>query len=453
MIHGAGVVEDRLIEEKTISQFDQVFSTKVDGFKALLRATESDELLYVTLFSSISGRLGNIGQVDYAMANEVLNKMARQLSAQRPQCKVISINWGPWNGGMVGNGLKRHFEEKGVILIDPESGAKAMVAEMANSDQNPIEIIIGGKGTTFCSTNPVQTENENFQKDNSPIGLLNLAANRRIDLNQFPVLQSHYLDGRPVVPLALIAEWLAHGALHANPGLLLHGIDHLRLFKGIVLEESPKTISLMAGTPQRKGSLFEVDVEIHDADHNEKQYIHSSAIAILTDCLPSAPIFRENGHFKNSPPVKSLDDYYRDVLFHGDALKGLKKIIRISKEGMTAIIDTAPEPKTWIRNPWRTHWIADPLVLDCAFQMAIIWCYDQLGLVSLPNYITSYRQYCDQFPAQGVTAVLEVEETSSHKMIGRYTFLDEAKKIVAVLKGFEAVMDRNLFKAFGVKAA
>ena len=33
-----------------------------------------------------------------------------------------------------------------------------------------------------------------------------------------PVLRSHVIKGHPVLPTAIIIEWLAHGALHANPG-------------------------------------------------------------------------------------------------------------------------------------------------------------------------------------------------------------------------------------------
>jgi hypothetical protein len=445
-------LKDRLILDKTPAQFETVYDTKVKGLNALLEASRGDDLRYIVLFSSVSGRLGNIGQADYAMANEVLNKTACQQAQQHQQCKVISVNWGPWDGGMVDPGLKRHFEHRGVGLIAPQLGATAMLEEMATPLGYPVEVVVEGLLThqpQQISQQPADTRKKQ-QPLNEP---LSLAAKRQINLSQYPVLESHYLNGRPVVPLALITEWLAHGALHANPGLVLHGIDHLRLFKGIALEKSLKRISLMTGTPKRKGDTYEVSVEIHDDDDDAKQFIHTSATAILMDQIPPPPLFSENGHFKASPPLRSLDDYYNDLLFHGDALQGLKQIIRISDEGMTASIEAAPAPSKWINDPWRSQWIVDPLVLDCAFQMAIIWCHEQLGLVSLPNYLTSYRQYCERFPTQGVSAVLEVEETTEHKMLGRFTFLDLNNTVVATMEGFEAIIDRSLFKAFGVKAA
>ena len=249
-IHGAGILKDRLIEEKTPEQFDLVFGTKVDGLASLLQATVQDNLRYIILFSSISGRIGNIGQADYAMANEVLNKTAAQLAWQNHTCKIVSFNWGPWNGGMVTEELKRHFHKKGISLIEPHLGAQAMVTEMASADRSPVEVIIGGlfgEEKTDSNVRQLSTKQKRVVPTNEK--QLNLTAKRQIVLKQFPILESHYLDGRPVVPLALITEWLAHGALHANPGLKLHGIDNLRLFKGIFLESNEKNISILRWPP------------------------------------------------------------------------------------------------------------------------------------------------------------------------------------------------------------
>jgi len=98
IIHGAGALEDCTIIDKTLDQFENVFDTKVKGLNVLLEATRQDTLKYLVLFSSVTARIGNNGQSDYAMANEVLNKIAQQESMKRPDCKVTSINWGPGTG-------------------------------------------------------------------------------------------------------------------------------------------------------------------------------------------------------------------------------------------------------------------------------------------------------------------------------------------------------------------
>src|SRR5262249_34944844 len=130
IIHGAGVLADARIEDKTVEQFDRVYGTKVSGFQALLRAIDPNELRAMVLFSSSTGRFGRTGQVDYAIANEVLNKLAQQQARRLPQCRVVSVNWGPWDGGMVNPALKNVFAQEGIGLIPLEAGANYFVEEL-----------------------------------------------------------------------------------------------------------------------------------------------------------------------------------------------------------------------------------------------------------------------------------------------------------------------------------
>ncbi|MCH9769338.1 MAG: SDR family NAD(P)-dependent oxidoreductase, partial [Gammaproteobacteria bacterium] len=86
IVHGAGVLADRLIKQKTVEQFQRVFNTKVLGLYNLLHIFKSEPLKFLGLFSSVAGRYGNQGQCDYAMANEVLNKVGQYWQAQHPNC-------------------------------------------------------------------------------------------------------------------------------------------------------------------------------------------------------------------------------------------------------------------------------------------------------------------------------------------------------------------------------
>ncbi|GIT03230.1 MAG: hypothetical protein CM1200mP28_04890 [Deltaproteobacteria bacterium] len=111
MIHGAGVLADKLIEKKTSADFDKVCSTKINGIDALLKCVNQKKLTHLLMFSSAAGFYGNAGQSDYAVANESLNRIALLFKKKYPKCHVTSFNWGPWEGGMVTPELKRLFEE------------------------------------------------------------------------------------------------------------------------------------------------------------------------------------------------------------------------------------------------------------------------------------------------------------------------------------------------------
>jgi NAD(P)-dependent dehydrogenase (short-subunit alcohol dehydrogenase family) len=446
LIHGAGILQDRLILDKTVDQFNRVYNTKVLGLENLLDAIDrisQSDINHIVLFSSVSARMGNQGQADYAMANEVLNKRAQQLSRSKPACKVIAINWGPWDGGMVTPELKRKFTESGIDLIPLKAGAAAMVAEMSQPDKTAVEILIGGP-LPQAEDQPAGGHDSARREDFA------LMASLDVDIQNYPVLKSHYLDGRPVVPLAIITEWLAHGALHANPGLILHGIDNLRVLKGIQLDSGKATLSLMAGKARRIDRHYAVEVEIRNNSRTSPlPVVHSKGTVMLTDALPGPPPFIENGHFKDGGiPRNLLDRIYGDILFHGKDLHGIREILQLSEKGICARLSPAPPPADWIIAPLRSRWIADPLVLDCAFQMAIVWCKENLGKVSLPSYAASYRQYSQRFPADGVSAVLEVSRYNERKMRGDFTFLDSNKAVVARISGYEAIMDPLLVNAF-----
>jgi len=450
VIHGAGTLEDRLIIDKTIEQFDNVFDPKVKGLKALLKATQNDDLKHLVLFSSITARIGNNGQVDYAMANEVLNKVAQQEALTRPNCKVVSINWGPWDGGMVCSALKRKFEHSGVELIPMDAGAMCMIYEM-QADKNPaIEVVIGANIIPVPQEKSVapQLSVPGPPPAAAPKENLSLTFKREIDVDSYPILQAHILDGNPVVPFALIAEWLGHGALHENPGLTLQGLDDMRIFQGIKLDREKKLIRLLAGKARKKGSVYEVDVEIRNGNQNDMEMIHSRATAILTDELKTPPVFKKTNDIGSKPYSRSMDEVYDKILFHGYDLRGIQKIVGYSPCGMVARIAPAPAPAKWMKEPLRSRWISDPLVLDSAFQMAIIWCFEERSIVSLPSYSAKYRQYRTTFPSDGVTAVLEVKDVSDHKMKADFTFLDDQDVVVARLTGYEAIMDASLSKAF-----
>ncbi len=448
LIHGAGVLEDRFILDKSMEQFNKVFDTKAGGLKVMLEALAQDDLRYLVLFSSVAGRLGNVGQVDYAMANEVLNKLAQQEALRRKKCRVKSINWGPWDGGMVTPSLRREFRKKNIELIPIQAGAMSMLYEMMGDRQTPVEVVIGaGLPAAQAAVAPAEPVAE--QNPPALTGQTHQCSFRQsVDLTTYPILGAHILGGRPVVPFALITEWIGHGVLQQNPAAVLQGIDDLRLLAGIKLNCDAREIVLMTGQPEKEAALTKVPVEVRNHSNSEAGTVHARAWVILADQPARPPAFTIPTGIGSAPYPKSMAEAYDEILFHGEQLQGIKEIKAYSEKGMLARLSAAPRPQEWIQSPFRDNWLTDPLVLDAAFQMAILWCHQTLGQVSLPSYCARFRQYAPCFPKEDILAVLEVRHWTDHKMTGDFTFLDSAENVVAQLTGYEAVMDKSLQKAF-----
>lgn len=144
VVHGAGIIEDRQVEEKEAASFERVFDTKVDSTYILGRHLRPEGLRWVVFFSSVAGRFGNQGQVDYAAANEVVNRLACQFDAWWPATRVVSINWGPWRGaGMATQGIQRQFAGKGISPIEREDGLRFFADELTYGQKGEVEVIAG----------------------------------------------------------------------------------------------------------------------------------------------------------------------------------------------------------------------------------------------------------------------------------------------------------------------
>ncbi len=520
LIHGAGRIEDRRIPNKTSEQFSAVFDAKVRGLRSLLEALPLDELRHVVLFSSVSARCGNQGQIDYAAANEVLNKVAQQLARRLPNCRVVSMNWGPWDGGMVHPALRQEFTSRGIRLIPLEAGGRAVMDELASQDR-AVEVILGATlddaddpqpaqpvatvaagvpaptlgAVHGCADSPLTPAGREARAsaptqpnmNRSPISpttripirptgpdSLNcappaatttikpkvendaswtLAFRRRLDLERHPFLRSHVIDGRPVLPAAIMIEWLTHAAVHSHPGLHLVGLDDFRVCKGVVLEGEPVDIRLYAADATPDTDHLSVDVELRTQAHSHREIVNARCSALLAaDLAPARPR-------TPAPPAlaetyaRGVGDAYADVLFHGPHLQVIETIEGLSEYGMAALVRLGPTPGDWMDDPLRSEWLTQPLALDAAFQLASLWSHEIVGCVSLPAFLRSYRQFVRRFPIDGVRVVLHAGERTAHRMTADFYLLDLQGRPVAHLTGCEFTIDPSLNAAFKRRTA
>ena len=431
LIHGAGVISDRLILDETDGGFEQVYDTKVMGLRNLLEAIDDRELRVLVLFSSSTARFGRRGQVDYAIANEVLNKMAQDAARRLADCKVVSINWGPWDGGMVDAGLRDVFQREGVPLIPLAQGAEFLLTELAAPEKHVELVVLGADG-------------EPNMRARQP--LLPVAFERELDRDTCSFLGDHVFNGRAVVPLALMIEWIAHGALHNNPGLVFCGCDDVRVVQGITVESAQRRrVAVHAGRAESEGDAYRVPVEIWGGTGNGEHVLHLSATVRLADTWPAAaPSLIEPAA---APYSHAAEAIYREQLFHGPLLQGLKTVESCAADGIVGKAAPAATPEQWMRSPVRNRWITDPLAMDAGFQLMILWCLDQLGLASLPCHIRRLRQY-SRFPADGVRIVVRVTGSGQASAFADMEFLDNAGNAVARIEGYECVVEASLQEAF-----
>jgi NAD(P)-dependent dehydrogenase (short-subunit alcohol dehydrogenase family) len=438
LVHGAGVLADRRIEDLTEEQFQYVYSTKVIGLRNLLAATEDDPLKAIVLFSSSTGRFGRTGQAAYAAANEVLNKSAQRLNRTRPHCRTVALNWGPWEGGMVTPALATMFEGEGIGLIPYAEGGESLLRELASSDR-PAEVVVLARPAMVAPPVAVSM----VVPTTSDVATV---FERKITLGDHPILRSHVIGNKAVLPFVLHVEWMAHAAIHGNPGLKFQGFDGLRIFQGVHIEEAtPTQIRVLSGKAARKDGLFVVPVEVRGL-RKGKEVTHSRAEIVLADRLADAPFAGappETGPFPYAP-----DDVYDTFLFHGPDLRTFERVDGMGDGGAVAFARTAPAPAAWMDAPVRGMWLADPLALDAAFQLLSVWSYQKHRAASLPCFAGRYRQYRRTFPSEGVLVTARITRDNGTTARADVEFIDADGRLVAVIQDAEHVIDASLNEAF-----
>jgi hypothetical protein len=339
---------------------------------------------------------------------------------------------------MVTKSLKKVFADEGISLIGLQEGGELLVREIGATDA-PVEIV------ALAGKEPVHRTGSSTAKVKS----LSEALSLTLTVDNYPFLKSHVIDGKAVLPMAVIVEWLAHGALHGNPGLRFHGFNDLRICKGVVFDEyTPCVLRVMAGKAEKKESFHLVPLELHSSSTNGHDQLHARAEIVLATRLPEG--IRSISELPSSPFVPHNGVIYdRDRLFHGPDLQGIEEVECCSAKGISAMVKGAPVPASWIRQPLRSSWLTDPLALDCAFQMMILWSFDRTGAGSLPTFARRYRQFSETFPRDGAHVMIRITEVHEHSASADIEFLDrQTGKLIARMEGYECVIDSSLQKAF-----
>ena len=408
LVHGAGVVADKNIVDKSDEQLERVLAPKIGGLRALLAALAEDPLHTIVLFSSVAGRTGNVGQCDYAMANEMLNKVAARERRRRPGSVVKSLGWGPWEGGMVTPALKAHFEAHGVALIPLEVGAKMLVDELAQADSE-VELVLGGEPRRAAIAGEARAHSFVL----------------RVARESHPHLTDHRIEGTVVLPVVQVLEWFTRAA-EAITGRRVAAIEHIRLFRGVTLprfDHGGDALALRAATSTDGARLA---LSLCDVVEPNKRYY--AAEAVLCDTLPVAAPERAPAELMLSPRPGAI---YGDSLFHGPELQVIRNVQGVSDGGIVGELDTTAS-RAWRDGPYRT----DMAALDGGLQLALLFSEHCLGGRALPTALGAYQRFTAAPPLGPVSCTL-IGSAQKPTTTSDITFRDAQGKVVARLCGVE----------------
>jgi NAD(P)-dependent dehydrogenase (short-subunit alcohol dehydrogenase family) len=456
VIHGAGIIEDKLLQDKSWESFDRVFETKTASAFVLSKKLHPETLKFLVFFSSVAGRFGNRGQADYTAANEVYNKLAVYLDRKWPG-RVLTINWGPWQGaGMVSAEVQRQFEKRGVALVEPTAGAQTFDLELHRGLKGEGEVLIGdGPWRQFASPSlpagdtvpplPLLQHFTTWRKINGTFEIV-----RRLDPDHDLYLKDHRLDSKPVLPAAMAIEFMAEAAQQNYPEWQVAGLKSVRVYKGIVLDKLHQDIRILVGMPgqsHQPSTTMELEVVIKGSGAAEPINYRGTVVMSQKPPLPEPYRLPPESDFQNFG--LSAAEAYRRLTFHGPRFQNIQSIRGISEKGIITTM-TSSTPQSCLAHSPSGQWIIDPVVLDCGLQLGLFWQRTYLDITPLPSNFTEIWIYQPIYAAGTLHCFYEVLREFGHTTVtANIYFLDQEGQLRLLIKGFESTGSKALNRLAG----
>lgn len=431
IIHGAGVLADKLIEDKTTDDFKSVFAPKVEGLETLLDCIDPEKLTHMSIFSSAAGFFGNTGQSDYAIANEILNKSALRFKAIYPDCHVTTFNWGPWDGGMVTPELKRMFSENNIDVIPLEEGSTLFANELC-SPNHTNQILVGSS----LQVVPKLID----QKQRS------YRITRRLRFEDNPFLKDHVIGGNPVLPTVCAISWMAETCEKLYPGFTFYSACDYKVFKGIVFDGTQSERYIMdIAEKEKNSSHIEFDFRVSSLNKGGKQLHHHAAIIKLAHHVPEPQMY-QHANLELTQIVDGSRLYSDGTLFHGPYFQAIERVINISETKLTMECRLPEIPERDMGQFRPTSF--NPYAADVQFQCMLIWVRQYMGAGSLPTKAQEGIQFKPVPSGRKFYVSLDVKHSSETSMTADIITHDRDGSAYTWIKGAEVTISKQLNHLF-----
>ena len=466
IIHGAGVLADKHIQDKTLSELERVYGTKVTGLNNLLSALDLSQLTLIALFSSAAGFYGNTGQSDYAMSNDILNKAALQLAQQLPQAKVMSFDWGPWDGGMVNPALKKMFIDRGVYVIPLKAGAELFASQLLSDTGAQLLVGTDMQGNTANAIEVASAKKPEADLatalDPQPMAQTvpqSIRVMRSLDPKRMSFIEDHCINGHAVLPTVCAIDWMREAA-KAHLGKAVSVSDY-RLLKGIIFDEAllardaPIELELMltplADAIQQSTEALTALISFE----GRPQY--QAVLVAQTDDMPDAQglevgeLHSLMQEMAQQPAIANRESLYSDgTLFHGQRLQGISEVLAfddqqlIAKVALPAVaLDDCGEFAPNLEDKG-----TQPFAEDLLLQAMLVWARLKYQAASLPSAIGEFVSYSPLGFGEKAVLVLDVLKHSSRTLEANITLYHQDGRLSCEMKRAKVTVSKTLNQAF-----
>uniref|UniRef100_UPI00037FF7B5 SDR family NAD(P)-dependent oxidoreductase n=1 Tax=Actinoalloteichus spitiensis TaxID=252394 RepID=UPI00037FF7B5 len=360
VVHGAGVLADRRLVDKRASEMTEVLDVKITGLRNVLDALDTDHLRHLLLFSSVAGLFGNPGQADYATANEALNRLACVVRRHHPGTTVHSVNWGPWEGGMVTPEVARIFASRGVPLIPARTGVARFVEQFTPARAADLVCAVG-PDTPLAPTTPVREPTTTVERSLHP-------------LVDEPVVSDHRVGGAVVLPATFALGLVLNVARRLRPEVPVHQVGDFTVLSGVRWSEDDPAPLRVTATETAEG----VRVLVATPDGRARY----RALLPPPPERPALPV-RLSGLPTPGGGRTAAEHYSDGTLFHGPSLRGLRRVLT---EAPRLVLECQlPDVAVAAGSYHATNY--SPVLADLLLQAALLRARLSTGQPALPTGI------------------------------------------------------------------
>jgi enediyne polyketide synthase len=356
LVHTAGINEPASFMDLDPQRLLQTLTPKCQGLLNAIAACGSG-LQRVVGFGSIIGRLGLPGEAHYALANAEQGRLLARAMSRNPDLGTLNIEWSVWSGAGMGDrlGVIDQLRADGVDAI-PLGDAIEHACDLVLSQETGSVLVTSRFGSDASLPDVARLRFLDQVLVFTP--QVELVVEVTLNQGRDPYLDSHVVDGVPVMPGVMLLEAIAQVAAQLCEAPDRVGeVSDVEFLAAVTVGIEGRKIRIAA----LRGLDGTIACEIRS---DEDLFGEPVARAVMRRA--NAVVLDE---MALEPAGARLDGLYGPLFFHGQAFRRLDRLGVLTSRRVEASLSAATSTMLFGAFEPATLLLGDAIARDCGLHL------------------------------------------------------------------------------------